>query len=565
MFRLKSIFKVSVLFVSALTCVYFLSAQTATAGPKILMKRTSLASPKGMRVYEIRVVPAKKSLVQSIARQHNLAAKPVLHQDKQGRFELYQEKTKDKTTRLMVNRTRGHITLLPNLKQIATAPVKLLGKQAAVGAAGNYVKKLKLAPKDASQVVPKQVTTLSTGTLNKQGGKTVGADKLQSVLFQRTLDGKAVMGKGSQLTVNLGDKGKVVGFHRSWNKVVTSKIKPEFLSSKEVYDRIQNRLKNEIAGNIEVRVGTPRLVYFGNDRKFVQPAFFFEADLSTGKLKAFYSGVVEALKNAPEPVSMRPNLKENPQAAKKPQGAIKTEPVKRLAKLESSGMADPYVGRYVVRNDSSHWVGDANDFKNGMVSGHCSGCPGISFSQYYWSQPYMWTTHKNYYANKMDIALMEGHGNHWLFTTRGNCCDVVNLNSSSMTGYGGNAGGRMDYLILKGCSVVPSARDRSDWSRPWWRIFKGLHQAIGFRTTMYINDNISDNFGYWIARNCRVLDSWFCATNTNSSYKWNRFRGAHVTGYGSVIMIPGREGEGIYHSYNIANATSTGLRNWYQH
>jgi len=67
---------------------------------------------------------------------------------------------------------------------------------------------------------------------------------------------------------------------------------------------------------------------------------------------------------------MRSNLKENPAAAKKPQGAIKTEPVKHLAKLESSAMDDPYVGRYVNRNDSSHWIGDANDFKNGMVSGH---------------------------------------------------------------------------------------------------------------------------------------------------------------------------------------------------
>ena len=59
----------------------------------------------------------------------------------------------------MVNQTRGHIILLPNLEEIATAPVKLLGKQAALQAAGNHMKKLKLAPKDASQVVPKQVTT----------------------------------------------------------------------------------------------------------------------------------------------------------------------------------------------------------------------------------------------------------------------------------------------------------------------------------------------------------------------------------------------------------------------
>ena len=324
MFRSKSIFKVSVLFVSALTCVYFLSAQTATAGPKILMKKASLESPKGMRVYETRVVRADKKLVQALARQNNLELQPVLHKDKQGQFELYQEKTKEKATRLMVNQARGHIILLPNLGKIATAPVKLLGKQVALQAAGNHMKKLKLVPRDASQVVPKQVTTLSMGTINKEGGNTVGADKLQSVLFQRTLDGKAVMGKGSQLSVDLGDNGKLEGVQRSWNAVVASKIKPEFLSSNEVLDRIANRLKNEIAGDYEVRVGTPRLVYFGNDRKFVQPAYFFEADLSMGNLQGYYAGVVEALKNAPEPVSMRPNLSETPGTAK-PQGAIKTD------------------------------------------------------------------------------------------------------------------------------------------------------------------------------------------------------------------------------------------------
>jgi hypothetical protein len=161
--------------------------------------------------------------------------------------------------------------------------------------------------------------------------------------------------------------------------------------------------------------------------------------------------------------------------------------------------------------------------------------------------------------------LMEGHGNHWLFTTRSNCCDVVNLNAATQPGYGDRAGDSMRFLILKGCSIVPAPPDRADWATPWWRVFKGLRQAVGFRTSMYINDNISHHFGYHIGNNCRVLDSWFHATNNNSSYQWNRFWGASVKGYGAVVMIPGQEGVGIYSTSAVAPATTAGLTIWWQH
>jgi len=121
------------------------------------------------------------------------------------------------------------------------------------------------------------------------------------------------------------------------------------------------------------------------------------------------------------------------------------------------------------------WVDDANDFKNGLNSGHPAGWPAITFLDWYWDQPYMWTTSNDYYADKCHVSLMEGHGNHWLFTRGVNCCDVVNLNAATQPGYGDRAGDSMRLLVLKGCSIVPSAQDRpADWPAPWWRIFKGL-------------------------------------------------------------------------------------------
>jgi hypothetical protein len=85
---------------------------------------------------------------------------------------------------------------------------------------------------------------------------------------------------------------------------------------------------------------------------------------------------------------------------------------------------------------------------------------------------------------------------------------------------------------------------------------------------MYIDDDISYGFAKNIASNHRVLDSWFAATNGSSSYQWERFWGSwgdQIYGYGAVVMIPGREGEGIYSTAAAPPATSTGLTIWYQH
>jgi len=82
---------------------------------------------------------------------------------------------------------------------------------------------------------------------------------------------------------------------------------------------------------------------------------------------------------------------------------------------------------------------------------------------------------------------------------------------------------------------------------------------------MYINDDISDNFGYDLARGVRVIDAWFNATNSSWSYGWNRFWGAEVTGYGSVILIPGYGNTTLYDIGRAPNATSVGLTNVWQH
>lgn len=532
-------------------------------GPKIVINRVPLESPQGMKIFKVQTLGVQPDLIQKLSVKHLFNVTPVMSQPvmlrvkmRPSRVQVYASKEKE-FTKLLVNEDRGHMDLMPNLEKLEKIKVNLLSHSAAMNIASNYTAEMKLIPQDISKFAPKRVITLGMA-LQGQGNTMPVTPKLQSVVFQRSIDGRSVLGNGSQLTINLGDNGNVEGFQRKWNQLLpeSSQGNSAFRSNDEVYNRIEEILKQQFQGNVEIQVEKPQLVYFGNDSQFVQPAYVFKANVisNEGKGKAYYAGVVEALQNPPELLFEAIVDRVLPET-----------PAAQVVSMPAPAPDDPTVGRYVVRQDSWDWVDDANDFKRGLENGHCGGCPAITFPQFYWNEPRAFTTQDNYFADHCNIALMEGHGNHWLFTTRGNCCDVVFLNDGAQPGYGGHAGGQMAYLILKGCDIIPSPMEVPNWPDPWWRIFKGLHQAIGFRTTMFINDDISYIFGYYLGRNCRILDSWFYATNSSASYQWQRSHGGEVTGFGAVVMIPGHEGDGIYYTAPAPDATSTGLTIWWQY
>jgi hypothetical protein len=331
-----------------------------------------------------------------------------------------------------------------------------------------------------------------------------------------------------------------------------------------VYDSIERMVKTRLQGASQVTVKKPHLIYYGNDGKHVIPAYFFTAVIASPGVaqKSFFAGVVPAIKNPPEPIMPPGTRTESPAQARE---VIKNP---RLREKSVVPPGDPTVGRYVVHDDSWDWVDDANEFKSGLISGHPGNFPALTFGDYYWDQPYFWTTSANSFVNKWNVTLMEGHGNTWLFTCKHNNADIVNLNASSQPGYGNLSGSSMRFLILKGCAIIPAPPDRSDWATPWWRIFKGLRQAVGFRTEMYIDDDIAGQFGSWLAQSCQVIDSLFCATDNCSAYQWERFWGSwgdEIYGYGCAVSIPGAQYDGIYSTGAASPATSVGLTIWWQH
>jgi len=520
---------------------------------QIQMERAPLESPKGMKFLKIERMPVNESLMNDLSRKLALAPKASIADrrvlaDGNG------------VARLQSEPGKGHMHLMPHWEQVAQAKPQLVNRDEAFRLADNFIRQNELIKKDVSAATPQHLVTLSRAELH-QGQSPVVSDVGQTVIFQRKIAERPVVGHGSQLMVDLGHRGEVVGFRRAWNALAETPLAPELKTDAQVYEEVERQIRTRVSEGNSVKVAKLHLIYYGNDKEYVQPAYFYsiQIDAPGVKGKSFMTGIVAAARNTPEPILSRATPTELPSNATR---AMINRPQAEVAE------DDPTVGRYVVRNDSWDWVDDANEFKNGLNDGHSSGLPAISFGDYFWDQPWFWTTSEDSMVDRWNVTLMEGHGNTWLFSTRSNCCDLVNLNSGSQPGFGDLAGNSMRFLVLKGCAIIPAPPDRGDWATPWWRIFKGLHQAVGFRTEMYIDDDISYGFAKNIASNHRVLDSWFAATNGSSSYQWERFWGSwgdQIYGYGAVVMIPGREGEGIYSTAAAPPATSAGLTIWYQH
>jgi len=279
-----------------------------------------------------------------------------------------------------------------------------------------------------------------------------------------------------------------------------------------------------------------------------------------------YVRLVAAARETPEPVLNQSHPAQAPPLIPK-----------RLARERPVKGPDPIdYGMYVVRNDSSDWVDDAWEFHVGFDAGNglgrfFFGFPPTQVTQYYWDYQWLWEAGggepdlSQFFVGAVNFAIIEGHGLPWWISTRSNCCDVIDLNQ--IAGYGGfnGKGGQTDYIVWKSCSVIPAPGDSygGDYSSPhspfdvWWGIFKGLRGTYGFRSEMWIDDDISQGFAFDIGVGAASLSAWFHATD---NCKWDHSSGME---YGSAVLVSGHEGDRAYDTAPLSPPGS--LTIWWQH
>jgi len=128
----------------------------------------------------------------------------------------------------------------------------------------------------------------------------------------------------------------------------------------------------------------------------------------------------------------------------------------------------------------------------------------------------------------------------------------VNLDTNPAPGggYGQVNHGKLNHFILHGCEIVPSAAeapcpagmpttDNRPWYDPWFRIFQGVHVAVGYRTIMYINDSVGGPFGTSLRNSQSVITAWSHALLTAGDYQSKPRTIAHCGANPAAHLEPG--------------------------
>lgn len=465
------------------------------------------------------------------------------------------------TVAAYVDLRNGNFEIAPQpaaLKPITAAPEAAARVAAKIFAGQDFI------PKDDTRLAIAKPAVLFGETFVRPGSespfKAEGRQAfLVSVAAQRYVGDFPVYGPGSRASVAVGDNERVHGLVHWWKAArVISRVKPAY--APETVLAVIRRQLEPVSAGADVTVDSVALAYYDGNGAYMQPVYRFTATIEPKPLRPVAGEKVQVLTShligyVPfgDTREAIPSLADKPEVTPVAPSGTGVPPVTR-APLRG----DPTVGRYVVRNDNPNWVANANEFWGGLTF-FAPLAANFTNSQYYWAYPWEYTSSRNSFVNSVNVALTEGHGDWWLFSTLRNCCDLVDINTIP-GGYGSVVGGKLRFWAIHSCEVVPAPEDTATWANPWWNVFKGLHSVVGYRTIMYIDDDIGFPFGFKLALGVPVVSAWLSTVHGASAYAGNPHAIAHgginrPMGRASTISVCGREGDTVYDATNIGAAS----------
>ena len=171
------------------------------------------------------------------------------------------------------------------------------------------------------------------------------------------------------------------------------------------------------------------------------------------------------------------------------------------------GVSSISVGEFANADwpNSSAYLDMANSFLSGLNTGHVFAPGEPPFNRTIWWTAYSWQLNSpssKQWMNAVNVAYTEPHGDWWLNTALRNNADfwyISKIGTGGNPGFGAAAGGSLATWVIMSCEVVPSYYDLQNQIggngngggafTPWWPVFQGLHNVIGFRTEMLYPDD----------------------------------------------------------------------------
>ncbi len=457
------------------------------------------------------------------------------------------------------------VEILPNLERL---PAGHISGIAALANAKAVFARADVIPQDDTTVALASPSVLHGGA---SGGKS--AALLTYVAAKRLVDGLPVLGTGSRAAVGIANDGSIQAFAKHWHAALRAETVTPTRNPSQVRAEIVRQLSHLETPTAHVVVDRVGLAYYDGDGATLQPVYYYTARIlpQGAAAMAIHDGdAVVGYVPVGEAVEAIPTV-DTPSATPIPSQA-------KFGGIQPDGIGSgSTVGVYVV-NDSANQQAWDND---GYFAAEDLAGAGAQFTQYYYASQALFLSYANSYVNAVNFNVTEVHGDWWLFSTLNNNANFVYLSqigSSGNPGYGGyGSSGKMAHWLLHSCEVIPSMFDEGiatgnsqNAFNVWWNIFKGLHQAIGYRTVMFIADGTGPAYASLLEHGGDITTSWFNTINSNADYNqgWT-YLSAHLNrqvpyGMPSVMTIPGLQNETAFANAPAKPASSTGLYNYWE-
>lgn len=187
---------------------------------------------------------------------------------------------------------------------------ELPSEEEALKAADIFLEDNKLLPANRSELKLAHIGGLrATTTIDgKQAGPVI--DKLITLSYSREINGMPVIGPGSKMILDIGEKSEILSLTRHWRELSPEArtINPrETYSLDEAKRLATQQIGKEFGEKAQFEVLGSQIVYFDNNGRLLQPVYAFQAKvfLPDEQTQAFeYISVIPVLRKSPEQLNL---------------------------------------------------------------------------------------------------------------------------------------------------------------------------------------------------------------------------------------------------------------------
>jgi hypothetical protein len=206
----------------------------------------------------------------------------------------------------------GNFTFNRSMKQyLGTSVPQLPAREEAIRLAEEFLNKNGLMPKNRGELTMAHYGGLRAAAVidGKKAGPVI--DKLITVSYSRRVDDLPVIGPGSKVVVNIGNKGEVMGAIYRWRELSTGsrkQVQPqEMISQAEAEELAKRQIMSEFGEGASYKFSTSGKAYYDNNRGILQPVYMFETAITFRDQRVSptnYLCVIPLLRNSPEALNL---------------------------------------------------------------------------------------------------------------------------------------------------------------------------------------------------------------------------------------------------------------------